>query len=533
MMSCIIADFVGEAMKKTLQFIFLIGLIIFCGFSAVGQSSLDEQLYRAASEDRLDAIQPLLKKGANIEARCADSVVQPYATDDTKRTPLMAAARNGNIDVLQLLLKKGANIEARDDNNNTVLIAAATAGQTEAVKQLLKNGANINAEGAMGETALAAAAEEGKTDVVQVLLDKGADIEATGNVANGTALVLAAKNDHADIVQLLLYKGAKIEPGGSSGYETALTRAASNGYTDVVRLLLAKDANIEARNSLGQTALIEAAASGKTAVTGLLLEKGANIEARSNDGGTALLWAAFLHHTYIAQLLLDKGADLEARTNDGETPLIAAACFETETDSDGTEKVNLVKLLLDMGADLDAANKDAMTPLNCPNRLNPPAVADLLEQASQQRKKLEEALSDDHQTAFGTYLSLFNQNPRNEYIRRKIIGLVTTLPQQPPIPEEAQRLYVLATTQIKQDSSPQALAQPIGLLRHVLVIAPWWGNAYLSLSGALEKSGKYDDATQQLKYYLDLKPPEGEASEARVHLAVIKAEKDAAARKPQ
>jgi hypothetical protein len=41
--------------------------------------------------------------------------------------------------------------------------------------------------------------------------------------------------------------------------------------------------------------------------------------------------------------------------------------------------------------------------------------------------------------------------------------------------------------------------------------------------------GQYDDAARQLRYYLDLKPAEADASEARAHLVVIQTEKDAAA----
>jgi tetratricopeptide (TPR) repeat protein len=300
-----------------------------------------------------------------------------------------------------------------------------------------------------------------------------------------------------------------------------------------VRLLLAKGANIEARTGSGQTALIEAAASGKTAAARLLLEKGADIEARSNDGGTALLWAAFFHRTDAARLLLDNGANIEARTNDGETALIASTCFEAENDKEGSEKVGLVKLLLDKGANLSVANNAGLTPLTCPNRMKPPAAADLLEQASQQRKQLEEALAKNPQEAFTAYLSLFKQNLRDDYLREKIIEIAPTLPEPPPIPEEARQLFVIATAQIKQAGSPQGLAQPIALLRKVVEIAPWWGNAYFNLSSALEMSGQYDEAMRQLRHYIELKPPEADARDARAHLIVIQAEKDAAAGKPQ
>jgi hypothetical protein len=43
--------------------------------------------------------------------------------------------------------------------------------------------------------------------------------------------------------------------------------------------------------------------------------------------------------------------------------------------------------------------------------------------------------------------------------------------------------------------------------------------------------GQYDDAIQQLNYYLKLTPPAADASEARAHLIVIQALRDTAAHK--
>ena len=114
------------------------------------------------------------------------------------------------------------------------------------------------------------------------------------------------------------------------------------------------------------------------------------------------------------------------------------------------------------------------------------------------------------------------------HLREKIIQLTTELPEPPAIPEAARQLFVLASSQIKQASTPQTLVQPIGLLRKALEISPCWGNAYFNLSRALEMNGQYDEAARQLNYYLELKPSEADASEARAHLTVIQTEKETA-----
>lgn len=161
------------------------------------------------------------------------------------------------------------------------------------------------------------------------------------------------------------------------------------------------------------------------------------------------------------------------------------------------------------------------------------AVADLLEQARRKRKQLEEAQARDPRNIFAANLNAFQQSPRDESLREKVIQLAISLPEPPPIPEEARQMFLLATSQIKQASGPPSLAQPIGLLRKALKIAPWWGNAYYNLSRALEMSGQYDEAMKQLKYYLELKPSEADAQEARAHLVVIQTEKDTATGKQQ
>jgi ankyrin repeat protein len=257
----------------------------------------------------------------------------------------------------------------------------------------------------------------------------------------------------------------------------------------------------------------------------LLLERGANIEATDKFNDTALVRAAREGKIEVARLLLDRGAK---RRSDA---LNAAACFDRVINSDISQRPVLVKLLLEKGAGIDARNKDGLTALVCAKQMQLASVVDLLEQAGQQRKQLEETQSNDPRVAFATYLSLFQRNPHDDFVREKILQIAPALAEPPAIPEEARQLFVLATDQIKQAGTPAALDQPIALLRKAMEIAPWWSNAYYNLSRALEMRGQYDDAIQQLNYYLKLTPPAADASEARAHLIVIQALRDTAAHK--
>jgi len=227
--------------------------------------------------------------------------------------------------------------------------------------------------------------------------------------------------------------------------------------------------------------LVNEATNGDANAVRALLVKGANINAKDSRGETALMHASYYGYIEVVQLLIEKGAEIGLRSNSGETALQLA-------------KVR-----------------------------NHAEVAQLLEQA----------LARDPRTNYAEYLNAFQQKPYEETRREEVIKAAASLPEPPPIPEEARQLFLQASALIKQTSTPAELQKPIELLRKALVIAPWWGNAYYNLSRALELSGQYDEAVKQLNYYLELKPTEADASEARAHIAVIQSEKESAAHKKQ
>ena len=272
--------------------------------------------------------------------------------------------------------------------------------------------------------------------------------------------------------------------------------------------------------------LIAAAGDGKTDAIQPLLDKGADLEAKSGDGQTALIKAAQEGKIDTMKYLLAKGANIEAKDKYGKTALITAAEYYSLYNRE-----RVVRLLLAQGADVEAKDQFDRTALNYANIRGPAEVVDMLEEARRKPKLPDLTQSKDPQERFAAYVRLLQQNPLNDPLREKVFALANSFPAPPAIPEEARQLFVLATDQIKQAGSPAALDQPIRLLRKTLEIAPWWGNAYFNLSRALEMRGQYDDSIRQLNYYLKLNPPEADARDARAHLVVIQAEKDAAAHK--
>jgi hypothetical protein len=202
-------------------------------------------------------------------------------------------------------------------------------------------------------------------------------------------------------------------------------------------------------------------------------------------------------------VLLENGAQIEARDTNGYTALYLTTISQ-KVDEEVVKK---------FGAS--------------------PVYQEPLSQHTEVVRLLKQALSQKPLASFAESVNDLQKNPYDDATREKAIKLAVGLTALPPIPEDARQLFLQASALIKQTSTAQELQKPIELLGKALIIAPWWGNAYYNLSRAQELSGHYDEAVKQLNNYLELKPTEAEASEARAHIAVIQAEKEATASKQQ
>jgi len=95
------------------------------------QRDLDQALFDAAAEGRLEEIRSLLDRGANINA-----------VDTANWTPLHLASINGHHQCVELLLDRGANINAVDKYNYTPLHYASVNGHHQCIELLIDRGAD-------------------------------------------------------------------------------------------------------------------------------------------------------------------------------------------------------------------------------------------------------------------------------------------------------------------------------------------------------------------------------------------------------
>lgn len=117
-------------------------------------------------------------------------------------------ANGGSIDALEALLKAGANVDARDGAMATPLHWAARLGLGTAVEALLRKGANPDAVASKGWTPLGLAAGVGSLETVQALVKGGCNksLESSEPNVEGEPVLateIARRNGHSDIVVFL------------------------------------------------------------------------------------------------------------------------------------------------------------------------------------------------------------------------------------------------------------------------------------------------------------------------------------------
>jgi tetratricopeptide (TPR) repeat protein len=124
------------------------------------------------------------------------------------------------------------------------------------------------------------------------------------------------------------------------------------------------------------------------------------------------------------------------------------------------------------------------------------------------------------QDAFLAYLSAIRALPQpaapavDQRLREKIVGVVNSLEAKPTVPEEARTLLgkadaLLATAVPPGASSDQPAAQAAVELRKVVRLAPWWPEALIKLSIALQRTDQRDEALFYLNLYESASPDGG------------------------
>lgn len=189
-----------------------------------------KQLWKAAEENNVAAIQKLIKEGADIEAR-----------DSRQRTALMIATHQQNNEAAEVLMNAGANVNALDNMHDTPFLYAGASGYTKIVTSCLQHGADFTVFNRYNGTALIPACERGHVETVRELLKRKDfpinHVNRLGWTALLEAIILSDGGAaHVKIVQLLVDAGCDVNIADNDGV-SPIRHARNRGYAAIVEIL--------------------------------------------------------------------------------------------------------------------------------------------------------------------------------------------------------------------------------------------------------------------------------------------------------
>jgi ankyrin repeat protein len=293
-------------------------------FVGKGDQRSNQPIHWATMTRQLDAIDELLRRGADINAQRTDGGRPIHLTNgdyfyrgwrDVPRSWPVTPSQ-----VMAHLKTRGAFID---------LPTACHTGDIERVRALLKQ--DPSRANKLGEyegyylgagAPLSNAAQVGRLDIVQLLLDHGADpnLPEEQIAPKGKALYSAVFHGHYEIAKLLLERGAFPNPPVESSGDALWVSQQFRPDKRIEQLLLSygakpttgqtgEDWSKEAHNWLRITPLHEAARKGDVRDAKKLLKAGADLTARDEHlRSTPLAWAAKFGQLKMVRFLLRHGA---------------------------------------------------------------------------------------------------------------------------------------------------------------------------------------------------------------------------------
>jgi ankyrin repeat protein len=289
-----------------------------------GDRRSNQPIHWATMTRQLDAIDELLRRGADINAQRIDGARPIHLTNgdyfyrgwrDVPGTWPVTPAQ-----VMAHLKARGAFID---------LPTACHTGDIDRVRELLRQDPSLaNKVGEyegyyLGAGApLSNAAAVGRMDIVQLLIDYGADpnLPEEQVAPKGKALYNAVYHGHYEIAKLLLERGAYPNPPVESSGDALWVSQEWRPDQRMEQLLLSygakatkehsgEDWPTEAHNWLRISRLHEAARKGNVPEAKTLLEAGADLTARDEHlRSTPLAWAAKFGQLAMVEFLLAQGA---------------------------------------------------------------------------------------------------------------------------------------------------------------------------------------------------------------------------------
>lgn len=271
-------------------------------------------------------------------------------TDGSGNTALHYAAEWGMRDAIEALITKGANKEAKNANGETPIFSACKNDNPEIIALLASKGCKYNVRDNLGSTPLHVAVRWGNTNTAAQLIRLGTDIDAQ-NVSGKSPLAEAALGGKPEIAKMLLAKGANANTCDTTG-RTVLMDAVRARNTNTIIMLLSNRANPHIQDLNGRNSYHEAASTADISVINLIRNVGGNPLSRDKNGNTPFSLCLDQNDSIIKAVL---GTDTTISDSDGNTPLHIAV--------KNNKSGSMLKMLIGTGYPIDTRNSDGYTPL--------------------------------------------------------------------------------------------------------------------------------------------------------------------------
>lgn len=223
--------------------------------NTIPRKKLNQLLLQAAKENNIDAIQFLIRSGADVNVR-----------NEGKLSPLHFCARHNNLRGAQLLINARADVDMPGKNRIRPIHEAAKRNYIDMVKFLMKSGADLTTKTNKNEHVIHFAIKAPKNrlrdQMLVFLLQELRYIRGTTtsfflqipNADGHTPLHLAVVQNDRKLVNILI-RDYGVDPNVASSVTkvTPLHLAAAKGYQKLVVDLCILRANMQARDVYGQT----------------------------------------------------------------------------------------------------------------------------------------------------------------------------------------------------------------------------------------------------------------------------------------
>jgi len=313
-----------------------------------------KELSEAVSEEDTQAIDRVLKKGANINSQSAKG----------EQTVLMQAVLHGKERSVAHLLKKGADASIPEKQGYTPMHGAAFQGRREIAKILHEHGLSLRGKHEDGNEPIHRACwgKEGRhTSTVKFFLQNGVPVEdifyqcmeRSKNENTKKMLVdwMNNRNERREEYEKKIAKEKKDKTKQEKKKEYKPVVPEEDEYLDedfqeavkkqdikeMERLLkLGANINARAKESL-QSALMMSVLHGLEKSVSFLLKNGADVTIAEKDGYTPMHGAAFQGRRSIAKILHDHDVPLRTLHSDSHEPIIRACWGQEKRHTDTVE----------------------------------------------------------------------------------------------------------------------------------------------------------------------------------------------------